>query len=76
MKILPEHFEKLSQKINEIFKENPELSFDKFDWSERCRWNLFHKICDDDHYAFYRELTVYLTDDQIDTALRKITGTK
>lgn len=76
MKILPEHFQELSKRINEVIQSNPEIGQDKFMSKMSYRWTLFHKMSDDDHYSFYHILTVYLTDNQIDTALKRITGVK
>ena len=79
MKILTEHYNALQEKINKVLEDNPTYYDDVKKLGDNisptcARWNLFNMACDRDNYALARELWAYLTDDNIDTALRKITG--
>ena len=84
MKIYPEHFQELSKRINKIIDENPTMKDDyilKGYSMMRYRWDLFHKMADAERFIIpdnqlNRIMNRYLMDDQIDTALKRITGTK
>lgn len=79
MKMTQDHYQELSKKINEIIDEsNVDLQnlLDNGYSAMYYRWKLYHMVCDKDNFQFERILYMYLTDDQIDTALKKITGTK
>jgi len=79
MKISSEHYKKLESEVKEVLKDNPTYLEDckalgEKKSSVRVRWNLFHMVCDKDHYTFARTLWEYCNDDHIDTALKRIVG--
>lgn len=61
---------KLYQSLGEYISGSKALNHP----SMRIRWDIFHLVCARDNYSLARQLWEYLNDDNIDSALRKITG--
>ena len=80
MKIKQEDYQELKKSIDQSIKDNPQTLelYRKNNLSNmRYRWDLFNSINTNlNNFYYSRKLSEYLTDDMIDTALRKITNTK
>jgi len=77
MKIKPENFNKLKNAIEGILTKNPNMlqHYQELGYSTmRYRWDLYHAVNINNYMG--ANLYKYLNDDNIDSALRKITGTK
>jgi len=73
MKITKEDYKKLRDKAFKIVKENKLLDNRNIVFSDKdFRWELYHAVNHNDFYRTQRELHKYLSDENIDTALRKI----
>ena len=76
MKIKPEDYNKLSEMVNTVIKTSPDIrnAYIRAGFSEmRYRWDLYHSGV---NREFQIKLYEYLNDDNIDSALKKITNTK
>jgi len=79
MKMRKQDYERLEKAVKRVLKSSPKLSVDNYIsaglTAQRYRWDILHAakraglfdVCDVYHY---------LSDEHVDTALRKITGTK
>jgi hypothetical protein len=79
MKITPVHYKELETSINEVSQTSKAKVMLEMVKAKQLspmgyRWNLFHMVGDSNSYALANELWEYLDDNNIDTALRKITG--
>lgn len=77
MRITPEHYAFVEEECSAVMRMRPEM-LDEYrakGWSDmRYRWDLAHLAGLTGWFSGY--LYPYLNDHHIDTALRKITGTK
>ena len=81
MKIKPEDYNELKNDIDQFLKDNPDFNLrtaELLGWSHmRYRWELYHKVNDNaNNFKYSRKLYEYMNDNNIDTALKSITGTK
>jgi len=78
MKMSKNHYNKLESMINEILNNNSGI-LEKYKNAKmsmmRYRWDLYHTANHKDNSSLFHELYEYLNDDNIDTALKKITNT-
>lgn len=73
MKMKQEHFDKLKRLITKTNAYNNPVYYVSF---ERYRWDCLWAIPREERGEIARELYYYLNDNNIDTALRKITAEK
>lgn len=75
MKMTKEHYAKLYRLFEKPFQSDV-FRLERYKEAglsmERYRWDMYHEI---NAPEFKRELYLYLNDNHIDTALRRITGT-
>lgn len=79
MKMHPDHFEQLSKAVNQVIHDNPDAlqNYKNGGLSMmRYRWDMYHLACWVDKYHLANQLYQYCNDENIDTALRKITNTQ
>jgi len=77
MKMTPEHYNRLKSAIDTALTDHSTFVSGSKALNHtpmQMRWDIFHLVGSIDNYALARELWAYLNDDNIDTALRKITG--
>jgi hypothetical protein len=77
MKMTKEHYGVLEEAIREVINKYPDMqqAYKEQGFSSmRYRWDLYHSI--NRSRSFKIELYTYLNDNHIDTALKRITGTK
>ena len=79
MKMTITDYQELKKAIDQVIENNPQALelYRKNNLSNmRYRWDLFNSINTNlNNFYYSRKLSEYLTDNMIDTALRKITNT-
>ena len=79
MKLLSFHYKQLEEEVKTAIDENPTLvkRLEKKEISSMYfRWELWHYNNRKNGYDLSNEIYKYCNDDNIDSALKKITGTK
>ena len=80
MKMTITDYQELKKAIDQAIENNPQALelYRKNNLSNmRYRWDLFHSVNTNlNNFYYSRKLSEYLTDNMIDTALRKITNIK
>jgi len=77
MKMKPNHYDELEKRIKEQMREKELEKYKDLGLSEkRYRWDMLYRCPRKFWVSFFATVYPYLDDTHIDTALRKITGTK
>ncbi len=81
MKMKPEDYAQLEQAINRVLAEHPGITVQGYKGvglsTMRFRWNIMYMAITRGYFPQLSDsLYTYCNDDHIDTALRRITGTK